>query len=548
MYRFQLVHLILPLCFLSISAPAVQGQVQRSSAAISSNDSNINDTDSVIEANSRNLSSGILDLMNVARSKYREGSSLIKAGDAEKSRQLFNEAVDAVLQSNWDLTSTPALNKFFQDLIQRIHQDESLYLLGPNENDDHIEAAVIDDLEKMDLIPIKIDSSLQDDLFSDLAKTKYEIPITVNDKVVKSLDFWLNSGRKFFIDGLLRSGKYRPLIEKVFREESIPIDLMYLAQVESLFKTHAVSKANAKGIWQFEKDTAILYGLKVNRDVDERSDPEKSTRAAARYLKDLFATFKDWNLALAAYNWGEGKVQRLIDSTGLKDFWQLVDLRRRLPEETKNHIPLIQASVILAKNPEKYGLPTKLDPPLKYSEVFVSKPIDLQAAAKILGTTLDELKKLNPALKGSTTPANYPNYKLKVPAGIDAKLHEQLNSLPVAVIKPAPEYRSHKVKSGETLAKIAERYNVSVKDLEKANSLNAKGKLVIGTVIKVPAQTKSAVSRESKSSPENKLASPHKKSGSVRVSAKKATSNRSQGNAGKGKAGEKEVAKAASIR
>ena len=157
-----------------------------------------------------------------------------------------------------------------------------------------------------------------------------------------------------------------------------------LAQVESLFKPHAVSRAQAKGIWQFGKGTAIRYGLKVTRDVDERSDPEKSTRAAARYLNDLFAMFKDWNLVLAAYNWGEGKVQRLIKSTGLSDFWQLVDLRRKLPAETKNHVPLIQASVILGRNPEYFGLPTELDPPLKYAEVSVSKPIDLRAAAKVL--------------------------------------------------------------------------------------------------------------------------------------------------------------------
>jgi membrane-bound lytic murein transglycosylase D len=295
------------------------------------------------------------------------------------------------------------------------------------------------------------------------------------------------------------------LIEKVFREESIPLDLMYLAQVESLFKTHAVSKAQAKGIWQFEKDTAILYGLKVNREVDERSDPEKSTRAAARYLKDLFATFKDWNLALAAYNWGEGKVQRLISSTGLKDFWQLVDLRRKLPEETKNHIPLIQASVILARNPEKYGWPKRLVPPLKYSEMSVSKPLDLDAAAKVLDTTVDELKKLNPALKGFTTPANYPNYRLKVPAGVDPRAHELLNALPAAATKTSPEYGRHKVKSGENLTKIAAKYNVSIKDLEKVNSMSSKNKLKTGAVIKVPVQAKATGIKGSKSSEISKI-------------------------------------------
>jgi len=380
------------------------------------------------------------------------------------------------------------LNRYFQDLIHRIQEDESFYLVGPLEDDARLENIVVDDIKDIDLKPAGAEPSVREALVSDLATTQYGIPITINEMVLKSLDFWLNRGREVFVGGLLRSGKYRPIIERVFREESIPLDLMYLAQVESLFKTQAVSKAQAKGLWQFEKETAILYGLKINRDVDERADPEKSTRAAARYLNDLFDIFKDWNLALAAYNWGAGKVQRLIETTGLKDFWQLVDLKQKLPEETKNHVPLIQASVILARNPEKYGLPIKLDPPLQYAEVSVSKPIDLHTAAKVLSTSIDELKKLNPALKGFTTPANYPNFKLKVPANSDPKLHENLASLPAVKIRTAPQYTGrHKVQSGETLTRIAARYQVSVSDLEKANNLSSGKKLAAGMWIRVPS-------------------------------------------------------------
>jgi membrane-bound lytic murein transglycosylase D len=436
------------------------------------------------------ISGEMRDLMRVAQSKYLEGSSLIKAGDPDKAREAFNKSVDLLLQSNWDLASNPVLSRFFQDLIQRIEEDESRYLQAPYEGEDRIDNAVVDDLDSADLLPVKVDSSLQDELAAKVAETQYGIPITVNDMVVKSLDFWLNRGRKYFVDGLLRSGQYRPIIEKVFREESIPLDLMYLAQVESLFKPNAVSKAKAKGIWQFERGTAIRYGLKVTRDVDERSDPEKSTRAAAHYLNDLFAMFKDWNLVLAAYNWGEGKVQRLIDNSGLNDFWQLVDLRRKLPEETKNHIPLIHASVILARNPEKYGLPTELDPPLQYSKVSVSKPIDLRAAAKVLATSLDELKKLNPALRGLTTPANYPNFQLKVPAGSAPDIHDQLAALPTATIKPPPEYNArHKIRPGETLSGIAARCHVSLAELERANNLSPKKKLTVGTWLQVPSSS-----------------------------------------------------------
>ncbi len=429
---------------------------------------------------------GILDLMENSQAKYLAGVDLLQAGDSDKAREAFNEAVNLLLQSNWDLTSTPVLNQFFQELFQRIQDEESRYLLVRQETEDATESAVADN-QKADLIPITIDPALKGDLASDLTETRYEIPITINKRVMKSLDYWLNHERKYFEDGLVRSGQYRPLIEKVFREESIPLDLMYLAQVESFFKPHALSKAKAKGIWQFEKETALLYGLKITRDVDERSDPEKSTRAAARYLNDLFAIFKDWNLALAAYNWGEDRVQRVIDRTGLKDFWQLVDMKKKLPRETKNHIPLIQASVILGRNPEKYGLPTELDPPLQYAKVSVSKPIDLRAAARVLNTSTEELKKLNPALRGFTTPANYPDFQLKVPADSDPGAHAQLASLPRAQFKPLPQQGNrYRVRPGDTLSGIAARYHTSIAKLERANNLSSKKKLRAGIWLQIP--------------------------------------------------------------
>jgi membrane-bound lytic murein transglycosylase D len=441
-----------------------------------------------------NLPPEMLDVMQASRVNYLEGSILIRTGNSEKARDAFDRAVDIVLKSKWNLATTPSLNNFFQDLIKRIQEDESRYLLArSNEMNEEDENAVMDILDNVDLASLIADTTLREALSADLANNKYGIPITINEMVLKSLDYWLNRGRQYFINGLQRSGQYRPIIEKVFKEESIPLDLMYLAQVESLFRTDAVSTAKAKGIWQFEKETAIRYGLKVTRDVDERSDPEKSTRAAARYLNDLFAMFKDWNLVLAAYNWGEGKVQRLIYSTGLSDFWQLADLKQKLPEETKKHVPMIQASVILAKNPENYGLPIKLDPPLEYIQVSVSKSIDLRAAAKVLRTSIDELKKLNPALRGNITPANYPNFQLKVPADSDPSIHKQLAALPVAKIKPPMEYDGrHKVRQGETLTGIAALYHVSVVELEKANSFSSKKTLIAGTWLQVPSSGSAA--------------------------------------------------------
>ena len=520
------IHLILALCCLYLPFESITGQLPAAfsaaipEVAVEAPTAN----ESAVFADNSNYPTLMSELMSAASSKYLEGSALIKAGDLEKAQEAFDKAVDLLMQSNWDLASTPTLNRFFQDLIQRIHQDESRYLFAPSEVNE-VEDLITDKLDALDLIPISLDPDLRAALVADLAKTQSEIPITINEMVLKSMNFWLNRGRKVFEGGLVRSGQYRSIIEKVFREEAIPLDLMYLAQVESMFRPHAVSKAKAKGIWQFEKETAIRYGLKVTRDVDERSDPEKSTRAAAHYLNDLFAMFKDWNLALAAYNWGEGKVQRLINSTGMNDFWQLVDLRQKLPTETKNHIPLIHASVILGHNPEKYGMPTELDPPLQYAEVSVSKPIDLRAAARVLSTSIDELKKLNPALRGLTTPANYPNFQLKVPLDSSPETEEQLASLPTAKIRTLPESDCrHKVRAGETLTRIADRYKISVAKLQQANDFSAKKKLIAGAWIQLPSC--SGVSSKAVSSKKAGSAKKSLQTAALKTKAKKAKTNK----------------------
>jgi membrane-bound lytic murein transglycosylase D len=465
------------------------------------------------------IPSGLKKILGEARRYYLDGSLDIKAGESAKARIAFNKAVDLLLQSDYDLNSTPALKLFFEDLIQRIQEDESSYLAPPDVSEEGSESAVVDVLDNLDLIPIKADSSLRDSVAADLLKTKYDIPIALNDKVLEALDYWLNRGRKYFNDGLLRSGRYQDMIAGVFRDEGLPLDLMYLAQVESLFKTNALSRAQAKGIWQFGKGTAIRYGLKVNSYVDERSDPEKSTRAAARYLSDLFDMFNDWNLVLAAYNWGEGKVQKLVERSGLSDFWELSDLKRKLPQETKNHVPLIHASIILARNPEKYGFPKELETPLNYDLVSVSKPVDLRAVAKIFDLTLEELKQLNPSLRGSSTPPNYPEFQLKVPAGSDSALFEKIAELPAVRVKPPVESGSrYKVQSGDTFSSIAQRYRVSLTELQRANEGMSARTLRAGTWIQLPRTAASKRSTAKKSAAKASVVSKaseasHKKTG-----------------------------------
>ena len=377
-----------------------------------------------------NVPAKLIDVMKASEVHYLEGSMLIKSGDSAKARVSFDAAVDGLLQAEWDLTATPVLNRYFADLILRIQRDESRYL-RPDDNGEKPERAVVDELSSLDLIPIQVDPSLTDALEADILNSKYDIPVTFNESVKKSLSFWLGAGRQFFVDGLIRSGRYKEMIERIFREESVPRDVMYLAQVESLFKTNALSRALAKGIWQFTKGTAVRYGLKVDKFIDERSDPEKSTRAAARYLNDLYGMFKDWNLVLAAYNWGEGAIQRLVEGSGVNDFWRLSAMNRKMPAETKNHVPLIMASIILARNPEKFGLPTELEAPPEFDRVNISRQINIKAAAGALNVPVEVLTKLNPALRTNYTPPGS-EFAFCVPAGIGAGLSREIRGLAVS--------------------------------------------------------------------------------------------------------------------
>jgi membrane-bound lytic murein transglycosylase D len=425
------------------------------------------------------------EALHASELRYLEGSELIKLGASSKARVAFDEAIDSLLKSEWDLTAIPALSRYFQDLILRIQRDESRYLRA-DESQEKPERAVVDELSSLDLIPIQVDPALTDALEADILNSKYDIPVIFNESVRKSLSFWLGAGRKYFVDGLIRSGRYQEMIERIFREESVPRDVMYLAQVESLFKTNALSRALAKGIWQFTKGTAVRYGLKVNKYVDERSDPEKSTRAAARYLNDLYVMFKDWNLVLAAYNWGEGAIQQLVEKSGINDFWRLAQ-NRKMPAETKNHVPLILSSIILARNAEKFGLPTELEAPLVYDQVSVPKQINIKSAAKALNISIDLINKLNPALKTTYTPPDDPDFVLCVPAGMGVDFTEKFALLPAADLRVDPDYKGrHKVQPGETLSSIAAKYRVSVDELQAANNLSSPKLLRAGAWLTVP--------------------------------------------------------------
>ena len=418
------------------------------------------------------------ELIRASRKHFLEGQTLIRSGDAEGAREHFDEAVDMLLDSEWDLGAHPEIAPYFQELIQEIKDCESRYLYASVDIEE--EAEIIEGYGDLYLDGRTDDPVLQAALTASIAEHQYDIPITVNEMVVRSLEYFLNRGRKHFEAGLVRSGQYREMIETIFLEEGLPLDLINLAQVESHFKAHALSRTRARGIWQFMEGTAVRYGLKVNRDIDERSDPEKATRAAARYLKDLYDMFGDWNLSLAAYNWGEGKVKRLIESTGIRDFWQLAKLGKRLPKETMNHVPLILASTILSRNAENTGCRSNWTP------AALSEDRRLQAD-RPPGRGPDARHHLRrdpapePGPEGVTTPANDPGFQLRVPEGVDADAEVRIAALPRARVD-----RGHRVRQGETLSGIARRYKTTVRALMRTNNLASANRIRAGQMLRLP--------------------------------------------------------------
>jgi len=295
-----------------------------------------------------------------------------------------------------------------------------------------------------------------------------DLPLTVNPQVQHFLDAFTHESeyRRRLEVGLQRSGHYLPMILSHLSTADLPSDLAYLPLIESAFSVKAYSRARAMGMWQFIASTARLYGLRVSPLVDERRDPERATEAAVAHLADLYSTFGDWNLALAAYNSGAGNVRRAIRRAHSHDFWEI---RRYLPRETRNYVPAFLASVIVAKNPEKYGFEPPPDgSPWEYDEVTVPDALDLQFLADNLGVPADRLRELNPAVRRDLTPAGRKT-RLRLPAGTADEAQEILQSVPRA--KWAPRL-VHTVRRGESLYLLARRYGSSVRAIRQANGLH----------------------------------------------------------------------------
>lgn len=307
------------------------------------------------------------------------------------------------------------------------------------------------------------------------------LSIALNAPVLKYINAYRSEGARSrdFTEALARGGRYLPRIQEVFEEEGLPQELAYVALVESEFKIHAVSSAKASGLWQFMPRTAKHLGLAQDSWVDERSDPEEATRAAAKYLKYLHERFDDWNLALAAYNAGEGTLQKAINKHGTRDFWTLVE-RGALSRETREYVPKIHAAIKVAADPGKYGLDVELEKALKGESMATENSVDLRVVAECAGTDLEELQMLNPGLRRLMTPTGRA-FDLQVPEGTADVASACLASIPAN-----KQVRVHVVRKGQTLSAVAAKYGTQARTLAHANQIGVKSKLSLGAELIIP--------------------------------------------------------------
>lgn len=314
-------------------------------------------------------------------------------------------------------------------------------------------------------------------------EVSFDFPVVENDKVRYYIDYFTGNGQKVFARWLERSSRYQPMIHQVLAEEGLPLDLLYLAMIESGFNNTAYSWAHAAGPWQFIASTGRMYGLQGDWWWDERRDPVKATRAAARHLKDLYQIFDDWYLAAAAYNAGSGKIRRAIQMYDTRDFWELSH-GSYLAKETKNYVPKMLAAMVIGKQPEKYGF-TDLayQPPLVFDVVTVPTSTDLEVVAELCEVPYEEIKKLNPELKRWCTPPGVKDYQVRIPPGTGESFSQRFSLIPE---NKRIKYRHHRVEKGDTLGGLARRYQIRVDDIITINKISNPKALRIGTDLILP--------------------------------------------------------------
>jgi membrane-bound lytic murein transglycosylase D len=446
-------------------------------------------------------------LIATSQAHFEAGQRELKMGHMNRAKAEFDRAVDVLLESPFGARTDVRLREHFDRLVDRINAQEVTALeQGDGFAETKSEPASIDELLKIATFPKPdADEKTTAAVKADLESTEHDVPIPQNARVLAYVELLQGRLREYVAESLTRGTKYLPMIQDVFRAEGLPLDLAYIPVIESGFKPTALSKASAKGPWQFMKPTAREQGLKFDWFIDERSDPEKATVAAAKYLKSLHKLFNgDWHLVLAAYNGGLGRVQRAIKRSGRDDFWSLSQSSRYLPRETREYVPLILAAIVVAKNPTQYGFEITPAEPINYEKVNVPRAIDLRRVAEWTGTSIDEIQALNPELRRWTTPIRYPQYEVKVPAGTADAFTTKLASASPSDFVSLNWYT---VKRGETLSSIARKLRVARSELAEANHLSTKSKVRPGEDLIIPRAPATLLAARTERTPPTEIAS-----------------------------------------
>ena len=443
----------------------------------------------------------VAQIIKKAEDSFRKGKLNLEAGKRGEARDDFDQAVDEILTSGIDVRASQELQTYYLELVERIYREEVpltapskpgnvIELVAQNGQstpvanppqigfvDQKFEPSPLDDLSKLVLTPEEQNVSADDVLALEQAKQNVNFGFTINPLIQQYINYYQGRGRSTMESGLRRSGVYMKMARQIFKEEGVPVDITWLGQVESAWKPKAVSWAAASGLWQFVPGTGRQFGLRQTAWIDERNSFEQATRASAKYLKSLAARYNgNWELAMAAYNTGAGNVDRGIARAGSPNFWAIYPY---IAQETRNYVPNILATILIAKNPEKYGFKgIRPDGPMAYDVVQVANATSLQLVAESTDSSVDYIRSLNPELRRDVTPRSEA-YNVRVPGGKGKQFYALLKRIPAERRDSA---RVISVVPGEDLQNVANRVGVSIAQLQAMNSgvdLKSTNKLVV---------------------------------------------------------------------
>ncbi len=419
-------------------------------------------------------------LIDQVEAAYAAGDAAYRKGQLAEAKTQFDRAVDLMLSSGLDIKADPKLEDEFDKIVDQVN---ALEMEALKQGNGFVPKEEITPAEAASDVTFAVDPNLVAKAKAELSTTKSDLPLMMNDYVAGFINFFAYTlkGHNTLLHSFERSGRYKAMIQRILAEEGVPQDLIYLAVAESGFQPQAVNRrSRAGGMWQFMPHGD--YGLVRNAYVDERFDPEKSTRAYARYMKFLYDQLGDWYLAMAAYDHGAGNMQRAVERTGYADFWELYN-RHELPRETQNYVPEILAAIIIANHPEQYGFDdVTLDPPVLTDTVTINYSISLRLVSDLVGAPVDEIEALNPSLLRMVTPPD-PPFDLHLPAGTATLFEQRAALIPE---EKRNSWRYHLVAEGDSLASVAQEYSVTAASLATANQLHPGDSLASIQALVVP--------------------------------------------------------------